>query len=169
MHQLRVIVFCPSLTFSPDNCTVLFWLCGLQISLEPQSCKCLHVRNIAQYYWDVKDLPFHIFNAEGPWSTFSLCFLPLFAVQSNGETTPVSKCHEGLAAACHGAIWALLFNLQCHGAQMREETPRNALLVLFENRIFQIPSRFSARQLSALQRWGYVKWLCFTLCVAGYI
>lgn len=141
MHQLRVNTFCPSLTLSPDHCTALFWPCGLQISLEPQSCKCLHVRNIAQYYQDMKDLPFHILNAEDPWSTFHSAF---FTFLQFGKTTRVSNCHEGLAAACHrsgfpGAVWAVFFNLQCHGTQMREETPRNVLLELFGNRIFRTP------------------------------
>lgn len=145
MHQARVNVFCPSLTFSPDNCTVLFWPCGLQISLEPQSCKRLHMSNNCPVLprYERPSLP--RFECWRPLIHFLLCFFHLFAVQSNGKTTPVSKCHEELEAACHesgfhGAVWAVFFNLQCHGTQMREETPRNALLVLYGSRIFQAPS-----------------------------
>lgn len=111
MHQLRVNVFCPSLTFSTDNCTVLFWPCGLQISLEPQMPAHEEYCPVLLRY-ERPSLP--RFECWRPLIHISLCFLPLFgsSKQWKNSTSVKMPWSSGSSLWWKWLSWSSLSSVQ---------------------------------------------------------
>lgn len=174
-HQVRVISFCLAQTFSPG----LFWPCCLQISLETQSCKRLYVRNVTQYYQDLKDLPDSECWRPPMHTLLALLSSPWFSSKQWKNNTSVklswrtgnSLSWKRLSPSSLSSFLqpAVPWDTNEGGntqkcvvsALWKQDLPDSHQSVLDLTGV--------ARQLPVLQRWRYVRWLWFTICGNGYI
>lgn len=176
MHQVRVISFCLVQTFSPDNCRSLFWFCGLQISLEPPSCKPLYVRNIAQYYQDLQDLPHSECQRALMLTLLALLSSPCFSSKQWNNNTGVKlswRTSNGLSwkRFSSSSLSSFLQPAAPWYTNKRGDTQKCVVSTVWKQDLLDSPQSVSdltdvARQLSAVQRrsevtvvyplWGWV-------------